>query len=124
MHEAIAAASPMRRFELQDFPVAVAQAGVFVRPASASGRDSCGDSPMTPTHECMIFGLAVTDDSGEALITTVARRCFFCSLLTRAAAHHDFIFSKMLNSFVRLPTLTMHVEFTQHSATVFYGTVV
>ena len=66
MHEAIAAASAMRRFELQDFPVAVAQAGVFVRPASANGRDSCRDSPMTPTHEFMKFGLAVTDDSAQA----------------------------------------------------------
>ena len=47
--QAIATASAMRRFELQDFPVAVAQAGVLVRPASASGRDSCRDSPMTPT---------------------------------------------------------------------------
>ena len=66
MHEAISAASAMRRFELQDFPVAVAQAGVLVRPASASGRDSCRDSPMTPTQEFIKFGLAVTDDSAQA----------------------------------------------------------
>ena len=62
------------------------------------------DQPLAFTLEFEELVLAVINDLGKALSTTVAQRCRFLQLLPRAVAHCDSFLSTMLNSLSDYPS--------------------